>query len=105
MIVAALVAVCPSHVQAGSAALKRISRAVALTAVEASKAATENESVALAEVARFRLAVYFASVPDVEASVEVAPGYCGIVVYLNGYQVWGEASQGKLINGGVDYSQ
>jgi hypothetical protein len=77
---------------------------VALISVDVSKAGTEEESAVLAETARRRLDVYLAGLPEFDGNVQAAPGYCGILVFSDHYQVWGEASQGRLINAGVDYS-
>jgi hypothetical protein len=107
LVVMALALACASDVSAGrgSATLKRISRAVALIAVDVSKAGTEEESVVLAETARRRLGVYLAGLPEFDGNVLAAPGYCGILVFSDHFQVWGEASRGRLINAGVDYSR
>ena len=107
LLVVALAAACVSDAWAsrGSVTLKRISRAVALMAVDVSKADTESESVASAETARRRLGVYLAGLPHFQADVQAAPGYCAVFVASDEYVVWGEASQGTLISAGVDYSR
>jgi hypothetical protein len=105
LIALALVTVCASDVLAASASLKRISRAVALIAIEVSKADTDDESVALAEAARIRLAAYLAGLPGFQPDVQAAPGYCAIVVASGDYQIWSEASGGRLIGSGVGYSK